>query len=190
MIARDIENKLAYALKNMPVVALLGPRQVGKTTLALQIAEGGLKKKLSYLDLELDTALSKLDDPESYLRQFKNQLLIIDEVQRKPDLFRILRGLVDIRKRAGEKAGQFLLLGSTSRDLLQQSSEPLAGRIRYLELSPFSAMEIYQTDPLGFNPQKLWLREGFPKSYLAETDKESWEWRNDFISTYVERDIL
>lgn len=189
MIRRDLENKLAYALKNMPVVALVGPRQVGKTTLALQIAEGGLTKKLSYLDLELDTDLSKLDDPESYLRQFKNQLLIIDEVQRKPDLFRVLRGLVDIRKRAGEKAGQFLLLGSASRDLLQQSPETLAGRIRYLELSPFSAMEIYQTDPLGFNPQKLWLRGGFPNSYLAETDNESWEWRNDFISTYVERDI-
>lgn len=189
MIPRDIEKRLAYALKNMPVVAVVGPRQVGKTTLALQIAEGELAKKRSYLDLELDTDLSKLDDAESYLRQFKNQLLIIDEVQRKPDLFRVLRGLVDVRKRAGEKAGQFLLLGSASRDLLQQSSETLAGRIRYLELSPFSALEIYQTDPLGFNPHKLWLRGGFPNSYLAETDNESWEWRNDFISTYVERDI-
>jgi predicted AAA+ superfamily ATPase len=189
MIPRDLEHHLTSALANVPVVALVGPRQVGKTTLAFQIAERGFDKKTSYLDLELDTDLSKLDDPESYLRRFEHQLLIIDEVQRKPDLFRILRGLVDIRKRTGENAGQFLLLGSASRELLQHSSETLAGRIRYLELSPFSAMEVYKTDPLAFNPEKLWFRGGFPNSYLAETDNESWEWRNDFISSYVERDI-
>lgn len=189
MITRNLTETLTAALKNMPVVALLGPRQVGKTTLALQIAKQLSGKKSSYLDLELDTDLSKLDDVEGYLRRFENQLLIIDEVHRKPDLFRVLRGLVDIRIRAGEKAGQFLLLGSASRDLLQQSSETLAGRIRYLELSPFSVSEIYKTDRLGFNPEKLWFRGGFPNSYLAESDDESWEWRNDFIATYVERDI-
>ena len=189
MIPRELEHNLLTALKNMPVVALLGPRQVGKTTLALQIAERSLDKKSSYLDLELDTDLNKLSDPEAYLRRFENQLLIIDEVQRKPDLFRVLRGLVDIRKRAGENSGQFLLLGSASRDLLQQSSETLAGRIRYLELSPFSTLEVYKTDPTGFNPEKLWFRGGFPSSYLAKSDDESWEWRNDFISSYVERDI-
>lgn len=189
MIPRNLEAKLLNAMTNMPVVALVGPRQVGKTTLAFQIAQQNVDKKSSYLDLELDTDLSKLDDTEGYLRRFENQLLIIDEVQRKPDLFRVLRGLVDIRKRAGENAGQFLLLGSASRDLLQQSSETLAGRIRYLELSPFSVPEVYKIDPLGFNPQKLWFRGGFPNSYLAATDNESWEWRNDFISSYVERDI-
>jgi len=189
MISRDLEQKLLDAMTNMPVVALVGPRQVGKTTLALQIAQQHINKKSSYLDLELDTDLSRLDDTESYLRRFENQLLIIDEVQRKPDLFRVLRGLVDIRKRAGENAGQFLLLGSASKDLLQQSSETLAGRIRYLELSPFSVPEVHKNDPLGFNPQKLWFRGGFPNSYLATTDNESWEWRNDFISSYVERDI-
>jgi uncharacterized protein len=186
MITRDLEPRLINALENMPVVALVGPRQSGKTTLALQITPG---KESSYLDLELDSDLSKLDDPESYLKRFAGQLLIIDEVQRKPDLFRILRSLVDVRKRAGEKSGQFLLLGSASRDLLQQSSESLAGRIRYLELSPFSALEIYTTDPLGFNPDKLWFRGGFPDSYLAGTNNESWAWRTDFISSYVERDI-
>lgn len=187
MIRRDLEHRLTNALDQMPVVAVVGPRQVGKTTLALEIADSD--KKTSYLDLELDTDLSKLDDTERYLRRFDNQLLIIDEVQRKPDLFRLLRGIVDVRKRAGEKKGQFLLLGSASRELLQQSSETLAGRIRYLELSPFSAWEIYADDPLAFNPEKLWFRGGFPNSYLAETDTESWEWRNDFISSYVERDI-
>ena len=189
MITRQIEEKLLNALRNTPVVALVGPRQVGKTTLALKMAQQTIEKPSSYLDLELDTDLSKLSDAEGYLRRFEGELLIIDEVQRQPDLFRVLRGLVDIRKRDGEKAGQFLLLGSASRDLLQQSSESLAGRIRYLELSPFSALEIYETDPLGFSAEKLWFRGGFPDSYLAPTDDESWEWRHDFIATYVERDI-
>lgn len=189
MIPRLIEEKLLRALRTMPVVALLGPRQVGKTTLAFQLAQQAIDKSSSYLDLELDSDLSKLSDTEGYLRRFENQLLIIDEVQRLPGLFRVLRGLVDIRKRAGEKAGQFLLLGSASRDLLQQSSETMAGRIWYLELTPFSVLELYENDPLGFNFEKLWFRGGFPDSYLASTDIESWDWRNDFISTYVERDI-
>ncbi len=189
MIIRKLEDSLLDALSTMPVVCLVGPRQAGKTTLALQVAEKVTNKKSAYLDMELDTDISKMNDAESYLRRFEKQLLIIDEIQRKPDLFRILRGLVDIRKRAGEKTGQFLLLGSASRDLLQQSSETLAGRIRYLELTPFTAMEIYNSDPLGFNPEKLWFRGGFPDSYLAESDNESWEWRSDFISLYVERDI-
>ena len=189
IISRDLQFKLSSALSNMPVVALVGPRQVGKTTLALHFTEQHFDKESFYLDLELDSDLSKLNDAESYLRRFKNQLLIIDEVQRKPDLFRLLRGLVDIRKRAGEIAGQFLLLGSASRDLLQQSSETLAGRIRYLELTPFTALEIHKTDPLGFNPNKLWFRGGFPDSYLATNEDESRAWRSDFISTYVERDI-
>ncbi|TVR18200.1 MAG: ATP-binding protein [Balneolaceae bacterium] len=189
MIARGLENKLIAALSNMPVVALVGPRQVGKTTLALQTTQKHFPKESFYLDLELESDLSKLSDAESYIKRFQNQLLIIDEVQLKPDLFRLLRGLVDIRKRAGEKAGQFLLLGSASRDLLQHSSETLAGRIRYLELSPFNSLELYKSDPLGFNTDKLWFRGGFPDSFLAVNEDESQAWRNDFISTYVERDI-
>jgi uncharacterized protein len=171
------------------VVALLGSRQVGKTTLALEITKTSINKPTFYLDLELDTDLAKLDDPESYLRRFENELLIIDKVQLKPDLFRVLRGLVDIRKRAGERNAQFLLLGSASRDLLQQTSETLAGRIQFLELKPLSILEVQATDPLGFNPGKLWFRGGFPDSYLARNDNESWDWRSAFISSYVERDI-
>ncbi|MCH7399285.1 ATP-binding protein [Belliella sp. DSM 107340] len=173
----------------MPVALILGPRQVGKTTLALELSRAMIGKPIHYLDLELDSDLAKLDDAESYLRRFENQLLIIDEVQRKPELFKTLRGLIDIRKRAGEKAGHFLLLGSASKVLLQQSSETLAGRIRYLELTPFTAWELYEDDSLGFNFEKLWFRGGFPDSYLAENDKDSWDWRYDFISTYVEKDI-
>lgn len=188
MIPRFLEFNLINALNTMPVVALLGPRQVGKTTLALKIASQS-DKETHYLDLELDTDLAKLSDPEAYLRRFENKLLIIDEVQRQPDLFRLLRGLVDIRKRAGEKSGQFLLLGSASRDLVQHSSETLAGRIRFLELSPFTALEIYNTDPLSFNIEKIWFRGGFPDSYLSESDDNSWQWRSDFISSYLEKDI-
>ncbi|MEE9395567.1 MAG: ATP-binding protein, partial [Methylococcales bacterium] len=162
-------------------------RQVGKTTLALEVAKT-IHKESAYLDLELDTDLAKLSDTEAYLRRFENKLLIIDEVQRQPDLFRLLRGLVDIRIRSGETAGHFLLLGSASRDLIQHSSETLAGRIRFLELSPLSVREASQADP-SFDLERLWLRGGFPESYLAATDDDSWDWRSDFISSYIERDI-
>ena len=189
MIHRLLTNELINALQNMPAVALLGPRQVGKTTLALEISKANINKPVSYLDLELDTDLAKLDDAEGYLRTFENKLLIIDEVQLKPDLFKILRGLIDIRKRAGETSAQFLLLGSASRDLLQQTSETLAGRIRYLELKPFSIPEIAAQNPLEFSPEKLWFRGGYPQSYLAPSNDESWKWRSDFISSYIERDI-
>ncbi len=189
MITRTLEGKLIESLRNMPVVVILGPRQVGKTTLALDLAKTTLGKPIHYLDLELTSDLAKLDDAEGYLRRFENQLLVIDEVQRKPELFPVIRALVDLRKRNGERTGHFLLLGSASRDLLQQSSESLAGRIRYLELNPFSVNELHLNDPLGFNLEKLWFRGGFPDSYLAESEIQSQDWRRDFISTYVEKDI-
>ncbi len=189
MIDRALHKELINALENMPAVALLGPRQVGKTTLALALSKIDIDKPAYYLDLERDTDLAKLEDAEGFLEQFENQLLIIDEVQLKPDLLRVLRSLIDIRKRAGEANAQFLLLGSASRDLLRQSSETLAGRIRYLELKPFSVAEIQAQDPLMFSIEKLWFRGGFPQSYLAPTDEESWKWRSDFIAAYVERDI-
>ncbi len=188
MLERYLQSKVQSALGVMPVVALLGPRQSGKTTLALQVAKS-IRKESAYLDLELDSDLSKLSDPEAYLRRFENKLLIIDEIQRQPDLFRLLRGLVDIRKRAGELTGHFLLLGSASRDLIQHSSETLAGRIRYLELSPFSLQEVGREKSMLPDMEKLWLRGGFPDSYLAKRDDDSWNWRSDFISSYVEKDI-
>jgi predicted AAA+ superfamily ATPase len=188
MIKREIQERLYGAIEAMPVVALLGPRQVGKTTLAIEVSHR-VKKKASYLDLESDSDFNKLADAEAYLKRFSDELLVIDEVQRKPDLFRIIRGIVDARKRKGEKAGHFLLLGSSSRELLQKSSESLAGRIRYLELTPFTTSELYQAEGDPFDLEKKWLRGGFPDSYLASSNQDSWLWRSDFISTYMERDL-
>jgi predicted AAA+ superfamily ATPase len=188
MIKREIQERLYSAIEAMPVVVLLGPRQVGKTTLAIEVSHR-VKKKASYLDLESDSDFNKLADAEAYLKRFSDELLVIDEVQRKPDLFRIIRGIVDARKRKGEKAGHFLLLGSSSRELLQKSSESLAGRIRYLELTPFTTSELYQAEGDPFDLEKKWLRGGFPDSYLASSNQDSWLWRSDFISTYMERDL-
>jgi predicted AAA+ superfamily ATPase len=188
MIKREIQERLYDAIEAMPVVALLGPRQVGKTTLAIEVSQR-VKKKANYLDLESDSDFNKLADAEAYLKRFSDKLLVIDEVQRKPDLFRIIRGIVDARKRKGEKAGHFLLLGSSSRELLQKSSESLAGRIRYLELTPFTTSELYQEEGDPFDLEKKWLRGGFPDSYLASSNQDSWLWRIDFISTYMERDL-
>ncbi len=187
MIKRNLEETLVKALQNMPVVVLLGARQVGKTTLALSIAAELIQKESVYLDLELDSDLAKLADAEAFLSRFENKLLIIDEVQRQPDMFRLLRSLVDRRKRAGEQACQFLLLGSASRDLIQHSSETLAGRVRYIELTPFTVSELDREG--AYDLERHWLRGGFPDSYLAGSNPESWSWRSDFISSYIERDI-
>ena len=189
MIDRLFESQLIDALMDSPAVALLGPRQVGKTTLAQRLSKKTFEKDIVYLDLELDSDLAKLDDAEGYLKRFENHLVIIDEAQRAPELFRVLRGLIDIRKRNGEKAAQFLLLGSASRDLLQHTSESLAGRIRFLELTPFSIEEIEHEKGAKQDLERLWSRGGYPDSYLARSDDASWEWRINFISTYLERDI-
>lgn len=193
MITRALRKTLNEALAEMPVVALLGPRQAGKTTLAHAITAEEAGKPCVWLDLELESDLAKLADAETYLRRFNNTLLVIDEVQRKPDLFPVLRAMVDQRKRAGETNSQFLLLGSASRELLQQTSETLAGRIRYLELSPFSVAELAENksnhSSEELNIDRLWYRGGFPDSYLASSDDASWNWRHDFVSTYLERDL-
>jgi len=181
MIRRHIQQKLIEALDNAPAVALLGPRQAGKTTLALAIGEtrGSL-----YLDLETASDRARLTDPESYLASHEDELVILDEVHRVPELFQSLRGLIDRGRRKGRTAGRFLLLGSASVDLLQQSGESLAGRIAYLELSPLDALEIPAAEQ-----DRLWTRGGFPPSFLAASDAVSFRWRQDFVRTYLERDI-
>jgi len=183
MIARRLESILHARLRQFPAVALLGPRQVGKTTLArqLQSEKAGLT---DYLDLENPTDLDKLEDARGYLESRHGRLVIIDEVQRAPGLFQILRGLIDERVLAGETAGHFLLLGSASIDLLRQSSETLAGRIAYLELCPLDLLEIEHVQA-----EHLWVRGGFPRSFLAPSDTQSAIWRENFITTYLERDI-
>ncbi len=168
-------------LQHAPAVVLLGPRQVGKTTLALEVGEplGAL-----YLDLESEADLAKLREPELYLTRHLDRLVILDEVHRVPGLFPVLRGLIDRGRRSGRKAGLYLLLGSASLDLLEQSGESLAGRTSYLELAPFSVLEV------GTGEQdRLWLRGGFPESFLAPGDPRSLRWRQDFIRTYLERDV-
>jgi len=181
MIGRHIHNQLVEAIDNNPAVGLLGPRQVGKTTLALSIGE---TRPSLYLDLESPADRAKLSDPESYLPAHENELVILDEVHRLPELFQTLRGLIDRGRRRGKSGGQFLLLGSASVDLLKQSGESLAGRISYLELGPFDPVEV------GDDPaEQLWMRGGFPTSFLATSDRLSLTWREDFIRTYLERDI-
>lgn len=181
MLFRDLTTTLQQRISETPVVALLGSRQVGKTTLALGLE---LEKPTHYLDLERPSDVAKLADPELYLGGFSNHLVILDEVQRLPDLFPVLRSLVDERRRAGERSAQFLILGSASPELLQQSSETLAGRISYLELPPLNLTELPEDDgALG----KHWFRGGYPDSYLAASDDASIRWCNNFITSYVER---
>jgi predicted AAA+ superfamily ATPase len=181
MIPRRLTETLHQRLGQTSAVALLGSRQVGKTTLARELDLG---KPTHYLDLERPSDLAKLADPELYLAGFAGHLVILDEVQRLPDLFPVLRSLIDERRRAGEKVGQFLLLGSASPDLLQQSSETLAGRISDLELTPFQLLELCQQEPVL---QAHWERGGYPDSYLAADAEASIQWREDFITSYVER---
>ena len=180
MLNRIITDKLEDTIKRIPAVALLGPRQIGKTTLA-QIV-GGEHKSL-YLDLESPEDLLKLRDPASFFSMHSDKLIILDEIQRMPDLFMILRGIIDKNRQSGKKGEQFLLLGSASMDLMRQSSESLAGRIHYLNMAGLNILEA--TDDVN----KLWLRGGFPDSYLADSDNHSMEWLEMLIRTYLERDV-
>ena len=181
MIERTLYEKVKVGLQHNPAVALLGPRQIGKTTLANQIAK---EYPSVYLDLENPADAAKLQDPLHYLSSHTEKLVILDEIQRVPELFQVLRSIIDTGRQNGDGNGQFLILGSASIDLLKQSSESLAGRIHYLELSGLSPCEANSVAP-----DILWLRGGFPQSVLASTDDASFQWREDFIRTYLERDI-
>ena len=168
--------KIHTYLRVHPICAILGARQVGKTTLARQFANH-YKKKVEFFDLENPLHLASLENPMLTLSQYPDQLVVIDEIQRRPDLFPVLRVLVDDPKKY-----TFLILGSASRDLIQQSSETLAGRIGYIELPPFTFFEVHEAE-------KLLIRGGFPRSYLAESDEDSFLWRESYISTFLERDL-
>ena len=183
MLRRMMTERVVAAMRRAPVVALLGARQVGKTTLAKMLAEA---QPAVYLDLEAPGDLARLADPPAYLRQHGDKLVILDEIQRAPEIFATLRGLVDDNRWQGQSGGQFLLLGSASMNLMRQTSESLAGRIAYLEMGGFNALETAgEADALA----RLWLRGGFPNSYLAADDGQAMDWLEDLLRTYLERDL-
>jgi predicted AAA+ superfamily ATPase len=181
MFERKIMASLREDLASTPAVALLGPRQAGKTTVAHELTQ---QSDNVYLDLESELDRAKLASPELYLAERLDRLVVLDEVHRVPGLFPVLRGLIDRARRSGRRSGLYLLLGSASLDLLQQAGESLAGRIAYRELTPFNVQELPEAEHT-----RLWVRGGFPESYLARTPAASLRWRQDFIRTYVERDI-
>ena len=183
-IDRQAAQKLQQSLANNPVTALIGPRQCGKSTLVRHVLSG--RKDALFLDLELPSDIRKLQEPELFLQEHKSKLVCIDEVQQKPDLFPLLRALVD----KDRKPGRFLVLGSASRDLVEQSGETLAGRIHYIELTPFTWNELESgTLRKSWDFQRHWWRGGFPPAFLADTDAQSDMWRRDMIQDYLSRDI-
>ncbi len=183
MIKRRLKDKIRAALTNQAAVAIIGPRQVGKTTLALEIGD---ELGAVYLDLEDRADRDKLEDPRLFLEHYEDRLVILDEIHRVPELFQDLRGIIDQGRRRGRRTGRFLVLGSASIDLLRQSGESLAGRIAYVYMGPLDVLEI--TDG-HTGVSTLWVRGGYPDSYLAHDDKQSLQLRKDFIRTYLERDV-
>ena len=181
MTTRSLYDTVLRRLALFPAVILLGPRQVGKTTLSEEIAS---RCPSVYLDLESWSDREKLSDPESYFERHEDKLVVLDEVHRVPKLFHVLRGVIDRGRRKGLRTNRFLLLGSASVELMRQSGESLAGRIAHVELPPFGVLEIEKSDI-----DRLWVRGGFPDSFLAKSDDQSMIWRNDFIRTYLERDV-
>ena len=183
MISRIVTSDVENALERQAAVGLIGPRQVGKTTLALEIARS---RDALYLDLEDRDDRNRLAEPALFLDNVEDRLVILDEIHRMPELFQTLRGVIDRGRRRGKGRGRFLILGSASIDLLRQSGETLAGRIAYIDLAPLSPMEVEDTRA---SRERLWLRGGFPDSLLAGSDEDSLALRRDFIRTYLERDV-
>lgn len=183
MFPRRLLKSLVAAMDHSPAVILLGPRQVGKTTLAVEVTKtmGGV-----YLDLESDQDRAKLAQPELYFDDHENDLVVLDEIHRVPGLSPLLRGAIDRARLKGKGGGRYLLLGSASLELMKQSSETLAGRVACLELGPFDVLEI---GPTGLASDALWVRGGFPGSLLSADDTRSLRWRRDFVRSYLERDI-
>lgn len=186
-IARPVEAVVRGKLATAAAVVLLGPRQVGKTTLARKIAADWPGGAL-YLDMERPADRRRLDDADDYLRRQRGQLVIIDEIHRVPNLFEVLRGVIDDARAAGQRTGHFLLLGSAAIELMRQASETLAGRVAYLDVAPLSALET-GAEPHHIALDALWLRGGFPDSLLAPSDAASLDWRRDFVRSYLERDV-
>ncbi|WP_197911733.1 ATP-binding protein [Kineobactrum salinum] len=184
MIKRDLQQTVELLLTEQAAVTLLGPRQVGKTTLAHQIAD---TRESIYFDLENPEDAAVLGTPGDILSRYSDRLVILDEIQRIPGLFEPIRGLIDAYRREGHGTGKFLFLGSASIDLLRQTSETLAGRIAYRELGPLNLLETAGIQPGARD--MLWIRGGFPNSFLAKSDRASMTWRRDFVRSYLERDI-
>lgn len=183
MIDRRAAKQVREALERQAAVAIIGPRQVGKTTLALDIAD---QQPSVYLDLEAPEDRAKLADPALFLRAYEDRLVVLDEIHRLPEVFQTLRGLIDQGRRRGHRTGRFLILGSAAIELLRQSGESLAGRIEYIDLNPLDVAEI----PVTLDAvRQLWVRGGFPESYLARNDEDSFVFRRNFIRTYLERDV-
>ena len=183
MIPRRANRSTRTALNRQAAVALIGPRQVGKTTLAHAVAE---QTEALYLDLEARADQARLADPALFLAEYEDRLVVLDEIHRVPELFQELRGLIDRGRRQGKGTGRFLILGSASVDLLRQSGESLAGRIEYVPLNPLDVLEVTAaTAPMA----ALWVRGGFPGSLLAASDTDSLAFRRDFIRTYLQRDV-
>jgi predicted AAA+ superfamily ATPase len=183
MIPRLATDAVRDALRRQAAVALTGPRQVGKTTLARAIA---VPPQALYLDLEKAVDRQRLSDAAGFLSQHEDELVVLDEIHKMPELFQTLRGVIDEGRMHGHRYGRFLILGSAALDLLRQSGESLAGRIAYVELTPVNVLEIENTPEAR---RSLWLRGGFPDSYLPPDDADSLAWRQDFIRTYLEREV-